>query len=251
MKMNIMKSSWIDEVWKENQNDNLPATSPHFDAHKVPEFFNLRVTTTGLTRREKKDVEDIVKNGGGIYHGEFSSTSIDIVIAKKDATMTPKIQAAINQKKDCLSVEWIRDSAKARYSLPLDEYRIDLQPKKHTSTPEKRTERSQFYNTTTADISNISVGTINETAMSNLSISSDRGSNSRKRKSNDAGNENKDMLYKAVFDKLNVQEAKRAGTFLDGCNVRNLLIIIIIIISHVYKLTLYLHFSDIHLWILS
>lgn len=230
MNMNIMKASWIADVWDESSAENLLATSQRFESHKVPAFYKLRVTTTGLQRKEKKEVEEMVIAGGGTYYGEFSSSLIDVVIAKKDATETQKLKAAINQKKDCLCVEWIRDSAKQNVALPLDSYRINLQAKKLTSTPEKRANVSNFNNTqaTGIDISNIHLaGTINETAMSNLSICSDSGANNRKRKSNDAGIENKDLSYKIAFDKLNIQEAKRAGTFLDGCNVKCLVLSIV------------------------
>lgn len=224
--MNIMKASWVYDVWSESSTENLLATSQRFGQHKVPAFYKLRVTTTGLARKEKKVVEEMITEGGGTYYGEFSSGLIDVVIAKRDATETPKLKAAINQKKDCLCVEWIHDSAKQNVSLPLDTYRINLQAKRHTSTPEKRANDS--HNNTQAtgiDISNIHLaGIVNETAMSNLSICSDIGPNNRKRKSNDATNENKDLSYKIVFDKLKIQEAKRAGTFLDGCNVNRLVV---------------------------
>lgn len=228
--MNIMKSSWITQVWNDSANENLLATSQRFESHKVPAFYKLRVTTTGLLRKEKKEVEEMIVAGGGTYHGEFSSSLIDVVIAKRDATETQKLKAAINQRKDCLCVDWIRDSAKQNVSLPLDNYRINLQAKKLTSTPEKRANVSNFDNTqaTGMDISNIHLaGTINETAMSNLSICSDTEANNRKRKSNDAGIENKDLSYKIAFDKLNIQDAKRAGTFLDGCNVNRALVFIL------------------------
>lgn len=221
--MRIMKASWIYEVWNESSIDNLLATSQRFELHKVPAFYKLRITTTGLLRKEKKEVEELVNKGGGSYYGEFSSTLIDIVIAKRDATETQKLKAAMIQKKDCLCVEWIYDSAKMNAALPLENYRINVQAKKHTSTPEKRPNGSQFDDTqrTSIDISVIQLaGAINETAMSNLSISSENGMNSRKRKSNDEANENKDVSYKAAFDKLDIKDAKRAGAFLDSCKVR-------------------------------
>lgn len=170
----------------------------------------------------KKEVEDAVENGGGLYFGEFSTGSIDVVIAKKNTDETAKVRAALNARKDCLSIEWIHESVKQRCALPIESYRINLHAKKHTSTPEKSSNGSQFNNTRASgfDVSNIQfTATINETAMSNLSISSDL-SISRKRKSNDLVDENKDLSYKAAFEKLNVPEAKKAGSFLDGCNVR-------------------------------
>ena len=223
--MKIMKAAWIEKVWNENLNDNILATDKKFDEYQLPIFYKLGVTTTGLTRREKKEVEDLVKQEGGNYFGEFSSTNIDVVIAKKNATETPKLKAAMTQKKDCLCIEWITDSVKKGASLPIEDYRIDLQAKKHTSTPEKSyAESPQFGNTQAShamDVSNIPfAGTINDTAMSNLSIASEFGMVTRKRKSNEAANENKDMSYKVAYDKLDVKEAKRAGNFLDGCSVR-------------------------------
>lgn len=219
--MKIMKASWIYEVWKENLNDSIMATHEQFDCHCLPIFNKLRVTTTGLGRREKKEVEDLIVKGGGNYFGEFSSGNIDVVIAKRNATETPKLKAALNQRKDCLCIEWILDSVKKGFALPLESYRIDFQIKKHTSTPEKSDANKTFNNTQASamDVSNIPFGTINDTAMSNLSIVSEFGMPSRTRKSNDAANENRDLSYKVAYEKLDVKEAKRAGNFLDGCSV--------------------------------
>lgn len=220
-----MKSTWVHEVWQESSRENVLATNKKFDQFQVPIFYKLRITTTGLGRKEKKDVEDAVKRGGGQYHGEFSSSTIDVVIAKRNAVETQKLKAAMNLRKDCLCVEWIHDCVEAGGALPIEKYRIDLQAKKLTSTPEKQMASGQFNDTQASgiNISNIHfTATINDTAMSamsNLSISSDAGSVSRKRKSSELADENKDLSYKTAFDKLNVQDAKKAGTFLDGCSV--------------------------------
>lgn len=231
--MKIMKSSWIYDVWTEGVEENVLADSSQFDKHKLPVFYKLRVTTTGLGKKEKKEIEDLVNNGGGQYFGEFSSANIDIVIAKRNATETPKLKAAMSQHKECLCVEWIQDSCKKGWALPLESYRIDLQMKKITSTPE----RSPSSNTLCpVDVSNINVSTVNDTAMSNLSIASELGMN-RKRKSNEAANENKDLSYKAAYEKLNFQEAKRAGQFLDSCSVSS-----IVMLLHL-ELALFLSFS--------
>lgn len=215
--MKIMKSDWVHDVWAVNAIDNVPATNAQFDKHKVPAFFNLAITTTGLGRREKKEVEQLVASNGGTYRGEFSGSIINIVIAKKDSDETPKLKAAMSAQKDCLSIEWIIDSAEKGCALPLDKYRIDLQAKKMTSTPEKRRNNLDLTNLT-ADVSNINfANTINDTALSNLSGISDSGASIENRRSTEAA-ANSD-LYKAAFEKLNLSVAKKAGLFLDGCNV--------------------------------
>lgn len=217
--MKVMKPSWIDDVWTVSSEDTILATNAQFDKHKVPVFYNLSVTTTGLNKKDKRDVEQLVVNNGGKYYGEFSGTLINVVIAKRKSEQTPKLKAALNAMKDCLCVEWIVDSAKKGYALPLDNYRIDLQAKKSTSTPEKR--GSGTRDTTgvnlSAEMSNIQfTGAFNETALSNLSGVSDCSAFSNRRSTEATDN---DLAYKAVFEKLNLPDAKKAGLFLDGCNV--------------------------------
>lgn len=218
-KMRIMKDSWVYDVWKESSKDNVLATNQKFDVHQLSIFYKVRVTSTGLSRKERNEVKEAVNREGGHYDGEYNTDSIDIVIAKRNATETAKLKAALNQHKDCLCFEWILDSIEKGCALPFDSYRIDLQAKKHTSTPEKSRNGHNSTHSSVLDISNVNfVGTINDTAMSNLSISSAAGSSGRKCKSAEM-NENQDLSYKAAFDKLNVQDAKKASTFLDGCNV--------------------------------
>lgn len=74
----------------------------------------------------------MVKNNGGEYYSEFRSSKIDVVIAKRDATETQKLKAAMNSQNDCLSVQWIRDSVEKGVALPIERYRIDLQAKQPT-----------------------------------------------------------------------------------------------------------------------
>lgn len=232
-----MKDSWVYSVWEKNLIDNILATSSKFDTYKLPIFYKLRVTSTGLSRGERKDVEEIVNKEGGSYFGEFSSGNIDVVIAKRNASETPKIKAALNQGKECLCVEWIHESVTRGAALPVENYLIDLQAKKTTSTPEKRLNDTsiEFTQESCINISNIPfAGTVNDTAMSNLSITSEISIN-RKRKSNDAANENKDLSYKVAYEKLNFQEAKRAGVFLDGCSVSVIHFIRLISIYNIFQ----------------
>lgn len=208
----IMKSSWIHDVWAKCKEDNVLATNSQFDVHTVPTFYNLSITTTGLGKREKKEVQELVLANGGNYYGEYAGSKINIVIAKKDSQETPKLKAAIAANVDCLCVEWIFDSAAKGCALPLDKYRILIQSKKVTSTPEKRTPHN--LSAMSVEYSHILVNaTINETAMSISSQSSDNIGD---------GKENSlvmDSSFKTAFDQLSIQEAKKAGLFLDGCNV--------------------------------
>lgn len=208
----IMTSEWINSVWKLSATDNIPATHEQFDKYRVPTFYNLAITTTGLSKGVKKQVQDLVEQNGGKYYGEFAGSKINIVIAKKDSAETPKLKAAMTANIDCLAVEWIFDSDAKGSALPLGKYRILIQAKKITSTPEK----GSPFNATVAsvELSGINNATINETA--NSSQLSDMSENTDKDNSLNA-----DSTFKETVDKLNVKDAKKAGNFLDGCNVRH------------------------------
>lgn len=217
--MKIMKSSWVHDVWARSTNENILATNEEFDKHAVPAFYNLAVTTTGLSKKDKKLIEELVEANGGTYRGEFCGSIINIVIAKRNSEETPKLKAALNALKDCLCIEWIIDSAKKGYALPLDEYRINLQINKKTSTPEKKPSGNYNFNATgmSADLSHIQfTGTINDTA--NLSGVSDSSVLQNRRSFEPAPDAN-ELAYKLAFEKLNLSNAKKAGLFLDGCNV--------------------------------
>lgn len=85
------------------------------------------MTSTGLSQREKKDVKDVIKKEGGSYFGDFNSGNIDVVMAKRNAIETAKMKAAMHTRKHCLCVNWIEDSVKAGFALPVENYRINLQ----------------------------------------------------------------------------------------------------------------------------
>lgn len=175
-----MTSKWIHEVWSKSCNENVLATNSQFDIYIAPPFYNLNLTSTGLSEKKKEWVKKAVENRGGLFHGGFDSNTIDVLIAEKDSIEKPKVQAALKTNKKIVSIEWIVESVKKGYALPIEKYLIHF------------------------------TATINETAMSNLTISPDL-SITRKRKSNE--------MPEAAFDELNVSEAKKAGRFLDGFNV--------------------------------
>lgn len=215
LKKAIMKPEWVTDAWNQSRHDNILATNPLFDVHCVPIFYNLGFTSTGIDPKIRSKIKDAVEANGGKYYGGYSSHQVDILIAEKNQKATDKLKAAIQGKKDCLTPQWVFDSLEKGFALPILEYKIDLQAKKITSTPQKSVMENM---TELTDISCISgVNQVNETALSAISSLSNiipirpSGSN---------GNRNQqDPTYKATLEKLNISEAKKAGLFLDGCNV--------------------------------
>ncbi|XP_016980398.2 DNA topoisomerase 2-binding protein 1-A [Drosophila rhopaloa] len=222
----VMHVDWVQYVWdqsRRSQREGIRATDPDFDKYRLPIFFGANITCSGLDTARKDQVMQLVNENGGIYHRAFRSQVVDIVITEQTKTDTDKYKAAVRYKKDVLLPEWIFDSSNRGYALPTKDY--EIRPGKKASTPNKSNRLSAHPaadQTQLSDLSRISfvsgsrrMG--NDLTTVNESISS-LGSNSPA----------KDLLkqatssgrnYQQVLAEICPRQAKKAGSFLDGCCV--------------------------------
>lgn len=80
----IMKSEWVEAVWKESLKKNISAKNPQFDVYKLPIFFGICATTTGIkNKRERKTIMELLTKNGGKFFVDFESSKINILILNK------------------------------------------------------------------------------------------------------------------------------------------------------------------------
>lgn len=209
----IMRPEWVRDVWNCSRINNISATNDKFKRHILPPFFSKRFTSTGLSAAIKKEIKNLIETNGGTYSGNFSSRNIDILILEPSNVGTDKHKAAESSKIECVTPDWIRDSSKKGYALPIGEYKVmsSIKPPSH-STPDKMASL-RFEMADSSILSRIGMDSelsIDETLASNSSMISV------------AGNANVDAPYKQAMEKLDVRTAKKAGLFLDGCNVSDI-----------------------------
>lgn len=212
-KKHIMKSDWVQDVWMKSVRDNILATDKMFDKHRVPVFYNLGMTTTGLKEKVKLDIKRLIEENGGKYFGEFATKQINILILDMKPKESPKWKAAISSHKDCLTYNWIYESVQAGFALPLERFKMDSTSKPIASTPERQLRSggsssgiSNFNSTNVSLMSNVSyVNVVNETNVSQLSAASSATHTSPE--------------VTSPLHRITLQDAKKAGLFLDGCNV--------------------------------
>ncbi len=78
--MAIMKSEWIYETWNLSKNDDYSYTTDEFfQKHKVPIFYNLVITSTGIPESDKNEIVKLINDNGGKYSGSFK-VSLDFHI---------------------------------------------------------------------------------------------------------------------------------------------------------------------------
>lgn len=204
----IYTKPWITAVWDANTTEFIKATDPIFDKYKCSVFMNLVVTSTTLAKRQKMEVKKLIEDNGGEFMGPLDGTKVTVVVAKEYSTSSEKLKYAMQNNIPCLRVDWVTKSVAAGYALPFNDYVI-TPTVKPTSTPEKGTQATPV-SLNFSTISNIvpENNYINETAMgSTMSSIVDRES------------DRYSMQYSPVVDRLDIREAKKAGPFLDGCNI--------------------------------
>lgn len=65
-KVKIMSIDWINAVWKENLTKFVHATDSKYERYKCPVFLSTFITSTDLTRQQKKEISSLVNSNGGV-----------------------------------------------------------------------------------------------------------------------------------------------------------------------------------------
>ncbi|XP_063632500.1 DNA topoisomerase 2-binding protein 1 [Cydia splendana] len=120
----VMKDSWIPAVWDASLKLDINGSSPEFNAHRLPPFANLQITTSGLNSHDKKLIMKLVNANGGEFSRVFLSQTTDVLVLTKDSTSSEKYKAAIEFGKVCVTPHWIKDSAALGFALPVSRYKV-------------------------------------------------------------------------------------------------------------------------------
>lgn len=207
--MKIMSPDWIKDVWNSSCTADVLATDDVFKRHELPPFFKVRFTSTGLSVPTRTEIKELIETHGGSYAGNFSSRQIDILVLEPSSIGSAKHKAAANNRIFSVTPDWVRDSARNGYAVSMEPYKVMSEPRALLHSTPSKDVTTDFEMTDSSMVSRI-VGedlTINETVMSNASDIAY------------AGRRSIENPYKDALNKLNTEAAKKAGPFLDGCNV--------------------------------
>lgn len=226
----VMHADWITSVWQKSLKAplNIVATDTQFESFKLPVFFSLCVTTTGLNTQDRNLIKTHVEDNGGRYSPSFNGT-VDILIMNRDAIGSQKFKAAQKLGKLCLLPSWIIDSVEQGFSIANEPYLLQdpnslVKKNMKASTPTKNANVtvSKFNpdNTQLSEISRASSLLIPDLSLCETNISSRpsiaadaRPSGSGLRSSTSTSSSND---YKPILAKVTLAGAKKAGNVLDG-----------------------------------
>lgn len=213
-KVKIMSIDWINAVWKENLTKFVHATDSKYERYKCPVFLSTFITSTDLTRQQKKEISSLVNSNGGKYTGHLDALETNILITSEKGTMTEKLKFALQKELACLRYPWITDSIKAGFALPFENYLVSSS--NACSTPERTNAtldftcgsiipyENQIVDESVAQMSRIS--RMNSTCTPSSTILTNNTMTNKE-------------LYMIFLDDIALPAVKKLGPFLDGCNI--------------------------------
>uniref|UniRef100_A0A1B6MMW4 BRCT domain-containing protein n=1 Tax=Graphocephala atropunctata TaxID=36148 RepID=A0A1B6MMW4_9HEMI len=204
-----MTIPWVEAVWKESQERNVKATDPAIVAkYKCPIFMNMSISCSNLSKSEKEEIRDLIAKNGGTFSVQLRSKETTLLVLNEPRG--EKYQAARSWELPCVRPSYIRESVRCGYAVPSQAHLVT--PTVSCSTPTKGDDAPNF----TCNSESIS--------MINMDMSKSRVDETQVTMCSQAGTQQRPTRhsggdYVQIVNSLNVSEAKKAGSFVDGCKI--------------------------------
>ncbi|KAK4321748.1 hypothetical protein Pmani_007486 [Petrolisthes manimaculis] len=213
----ILTMEWVHAVWRaamgqavgqQGTGEEVRATDEQFLSYACPVFKGLNICVSQLDRSTKLALKNIIEENGGMYSTSLDMNTTSVLILP--APEGEKYSHAVNWRIQCLTPDWIHDSVEQGFALQMEGYSVK---KRGCSTP---TDPANYA--TLKDFSMCST-IMNETGLSKVTHVDESTLNitmSAKRKDKDSSEVTQGL---ESIENLDLQEAMRAGLFLDGCKI--------------------------------
>jgi twin BRCT domain/BRCA1 C Terminus (BRCT) domain len=164
-RLKVIRPSAIENLWEINNTTDDPLSARiYFEKYELPIFNNLKISSTGLSLNEKREIAKLLKDNGGEYCATFSTKIVKVLLMRHKDLGTEKHKAALQHKILCVSPDWIIDSVKAGHPLDIiNDRKYLVEGRLKASTPERD-------NTQTDGFDNTMLSVICDTTTKNVSI---------------------------------------------------------------------------------
>ncbi|XP_077158778.1 DNA topoisomerase 2-binding protein 1 isoform X2 [Paroedura picta] len=165
----IVLPSWVKTLWDKSQNSMIRYTDISMGEFLCPLFRGCTVCVTGLSTLDRKEVQRLTIENGGLYSGQLRMNECTHLIVQDPKG--PKYECARRWNVHCVSIQWFFDSIEKGFCQ--NESMYTVQPRStqestpSTSTPTNETSKPDSRTLTdVSHISNINFTGINETGCS-------------------------------------------------------------------------------------
>ncbi|KDR12289.1 DNA topoisomerase 2-binding protein 1-B isoform X2 [Zootermopsis nevadensis] len=211
----IMTGQWVHSVWEASCKRNIHACDPEFQAYKCPVFHGLTITCSNLPRQQKEEIRKLINDNGGVFSGQLECDNTKLLVI---ANLTgEKYKYAREWKLPCVLPSWVCESAKEGYAVSVEPHLTPHKEVVRCSTPNPDETRLLPHYSMVSAITESDATHVNETAADTIidSFLTKKVDVIRNAQTQPSGASN----YSEILEKLDLTEAKKAGPFLDGCNV--------------------------------
>nr|CAD7568710.1 unnamed protein product [Timema californicum] len=213
----LMTLDWVNEVYEASLKREVHATDEEFQKFRCLLLHGVIATSTNLRLSEKNTIQLLIEKNGGKYQGILDTTHTNLLLVRNPKG--EKFKCAQENNISSLNPEWLYDSVKEGEIMPFEYYVITPNACSTFVNDESK------FNPDFSSVSSVfgekpdNLTHIDETI--NMSVSAEMSV------INQVSTCTKDLVakrsgeweYLELLEKLDIMEAKMAGSFLDGCKV--------------------------------
>ncbi|XP_061877402.1 DNA topoisomerase 2-binding protein 1-A-like [Entelurus aequoreus] len=171
----ILLPSWVRACWEKSQDSLFRYTELAVEDYLCPVLQGCTVCVTGLSSTERKEVQRLCEQHGGIYTGQLKMNECTHLIVSEPSGQ--KYECARKWNVYCVSLHWLFDCIEKGSCQDESRYTVERNASKstrpHTSTPTTDSSKKE-EGPSLLGLSHISVNasmTINDTALTNGTVS--------------------------------------------------------------------------------
>lgn len=209
----IMKYEWIEAVWEKSKYSNVNGKDDEFKSFISPLFHNLKVTTSGIDKREKEKLRELIEEHGGSFSGTLQEKNTNVLILSKPEG--DKFKFAKSWNIPCVKPSWVYDSIDSKVICNLSLYSLESKVVK-SSTPKKDAMNFTANFSMMSAIAQDTDRMITHLEETHTTLSLDN--NMRSEFATPKKVQPADNIYDVINNVL-LKNLKDAGQFLDGCNI--------------------------------
>nr|CAD7437710.1 unnamed protein product [Timema bartmani] len=213
----LMTLDWVNEVYEASLKREVHATDEEFQKFRCLLLHGVIATSTNLRHSEKNTIQLLIEKNGGKYQGIMDTTHTNLLLVRNPKG--EKFKCAQENNISSVSPDWLYDTVKEGEIMPFEDYVITPNACSTFVNDESKfnpdfSSVSSVFGEKPGNLTHIDE-TINMSVSAETSVINQVSACTKELVAKRSG----EWEYLELLEKLDIMEAKKAGSFLDGCKV--------------------------------
>nr|CAD7462057.1 unnamed protein product [Timema tahoe] len=213
----LMTLDWVNEVYEASLKREVHATDEEFQKFRCLLLHGVIATSTNLRHSEKNTIQLLIEKNEGKYQGIMDTTHTNLLLVRNPKG--EKFKCAQENNISSVSPDWLYDTVKEGEIMPFEDYVITPNACSTFVNDESKfnpdfSSVSSVFGEKPGNLTHIDE-TINMSVSAETSVINQVSACTKELVAKRSG----EWEYLELLEKLDIMEAKKAGSFLDGCKV--------------------------------